>query len=185
MTNTARKKKITINTHDSTCDKHLSPLQLVACDCNRSHLEGLFFPVRGPLVSFFPLFYHMRLGRKLWPKPLVWYSITRQVFSETRSGSNSASWLVSSGGIAKLNKSVKLLNMSGSNQHEWLQIFDWPRNWKMRRLSPSFLSLMFVSPLPGGQVHSILDLPPSAWALVPRHGQRGLLMIQAEALPFV
>ena len=51
----------------------------------------------------------------------------------------------------------------------------------MRRLShypiPSLLCSLafFFRPLPGGQVHLILDLPPSAWALVPRHGQKGFI----------
>ena len=46
-------------------------------------------------------------------------------------------------------------------------------------LSPLCSSLwpfdVFFGPLPGGQVHLILDLPPSAWALVPRHGQKGFI----------
>ena len=37
--------------------------------------------------------------------------------------------------------------------------------------SPLFLSFICL-PVAGGQVHSILDLPPSAWTLVPRHGGR-------------
>ena len=43
-------------------------------------------------------------------------------------------------------------------------------------LSPLCSSLwpfdVFFGPLPGGQVHLILDLPPTARALVPRHGQK-------------
>ena len=52
---------------------------------------------------------------------------------------------------------------------------------KMRRLSYPLSVLLFgplaffFGPLPGGQVHLILDLPPSAWALVPRHGQKGFI----------
>ena len=106
------------------CDRYVQRAVMAVHSCAWCALAFLLPPLR-----------HMRLGRKFGPRALLWYSITQQVRSATKSGSSSVSWHGSGA-------TVSCVRIFGCSDHmcQSMWRFSAVRNARLADAEPSHLA---------------------------------------------